>query len=222
MRIHGLAGAALAVVLAGPASAGDVRGTIRFSGSPPAAPPIETNKDRTTCGPSVPDESIEVSGGHLRNVVVTVQGANLPKPPPARISLDQKACRYVPHVQATSAGSSMDIVNSDPVLHNIHGYLGTSTVFNVAMPLKNQKIPRTLSKPGIVRVKCDVHGWMSAWIVVADTPYAVVGEDGAYVITGLPAGTHTVAAWHERLGQKTAQVAVPAAGAATADFTFGE
>jgi len=213
----------LAVLLAAaalPAAAGDLKGTVSYSGSPPKLAPFPATRDQKVCGQSVPNESVEVSNGHLENVVITVKGAGLAKPPPHTITLDQHECRYHPHVQATSAGSTLEILNSDPMLHNIHGYLGNQTLFNLAMPIKGQKLPRPLPRPGLVRIKCDVHGWMSGFIVVADGPYAVVGADGSYAISGLPAGSYTVTAWHEKLGEKTAQVTVPASGDATADFTF--
>jgi plastocyanin len=218
-----IAAAGLAVLLAAPALAADIHGTVKLSGPPPKAQPIPTTKDQTVCGPSVADESILVSNGKLKNVVLTVQGA--PKPPPGtepvRVTIDQSKCHYVPHVQAASVGTPVDILNSDPVLHNIHSYLGTSTVFNLAMPFKGQKIAKTLAKPGLVNVKCDVHSWMHAYVVVTDAPFAVTGEDGAFTIRGVPPGTYTITAWHEKLGEKTAQVAVPASGEVAVDFTFG-
>ena len=215
--------AALAVLLATPALAGDIRGTVKFSGAAPTAEPIPTSKDQTACGQSVADESIVVSNGKLKNVVIAVQGA--PRPAraaePVRVTVDQSKCHYVPHVQAAAVGAPIDFLNSDPVLHNIHSYLGTSTVFNLAMPFKGQKIVKTLAKPGLVNVKCDVHSWMHAYIVVTDTPFAVTGEDGTFAFRGVPPGTYTLTAWHEKLGEKTAQVAVPASGEVAADFTFG-
>ncbi len=156
----------------------------------------------------------------LKNVIITVEGTGTAKPAPRTVVIDQHNCRYHPHVQAAPAGSTVNILNSDPLLHNIHGYLGQQTLFNVAMPLKGQKVPRPLPRSGVVRIKCDIHNWMNGWLVVSDFPYAVNGADGAYTLKGLPAGTYTVKAWHEKLGEKTAQVTVPASGDATADFTF--
>jgi plastocyanin len=209
---------------ASPALAGDVTGVVRYTGPAPALPPLKVNKDMNVCGPTVRDQSLEVSNGFLRDVVITVKGPGAPKPAPlaAKAVLDQHLCHYVPHVQAAPVGSTLEIVNSDPMLHNIHGYHGPATAFNLAMPLKGQRIPRVLSKLGVVSVKCDVHNFMHGYVVVVDSPYAVVGEDGKYAVKGLPAGTYTVTAWHEKLGEKTAQVTVPATGDATADFAYGK
>jgi plastocyanin len=222
MRTTQIAVSVLAAVLAVPALAGDIKGVVSFSGAPPKLAPLPTTRDQTACGTSVADESVVVAGGKLKNVVLTVKGAPAPAAgEPVRVVLDQTKCHYVPHVQAAAVGSPVDIINSDPILHNIHGYLAQATTFNLAMPLKNQKISKVLAKPGLINVKCDVHSWMHAYIVVTESPFAVSGDDGAFTIKGVPAGTYTLSAWHEKLGEKSVQVTVPAAGAATADFTFG-
>jgi plastocyanin len=208
-------------VSAAPAAAGDVKGVIHYQGAAPDLQPFKATRDQEVCGQTVPNQSIEVSKGHLANVVVRVEGANLPKPEKRTITIDQHQCRYHPHVQAASPGSTLEIVNSDPMLHNIHGFMGQQTLFNLAMPVKGQKIPRPLPRAGLVSIKCDVHSWMQGYVVVSDTPFAVDGEDGSYAIANLPAGTYTVTAWHEALGTKSEKVTVPATGEATVDFTFG-
>jgi plastocyanin len=212
--------AALVALAASAASAGEIKGTVKLTGATPKLAPLRATKDAATCGAELPDQSIMVTNGKLENVVVSLKGGSA-KAEPGKITLDQHKCHYVPHVQAAGTGSSLEILNSDPILHNIHGYLGSATAFNLAMPLKNQKLTRKLDKPGLVKLKCDVHAWMSGYIVVSDTPYAVSGKDGTFVIKNVPAGTYTVSAWHEKLGEKTTQVTVPAAGDATADFSFG-
>ena len=210
--------AALLVLLARPADAGGLKGVVHYRGAPkPAA--LEVTKDQAACGATVPDEALLVAAGRLRNVVVTVKGA--PPPAPATATLDQRRCRYVPHVQAAAVGSTLEILNGDPILHNVHGWAGKATAFNVAMPLRDQKVPRKLDRPGLVRVGCDVHAWMGAWILVTDAPFAVSGDDGRFAVAGLPPGRYTVTAWHERLGEKTAEVTVPAQGDASLDFSFG-
>jgi plastocyanin len=213
---------ALAAMLlaASAAGAGDVKGVVSFTGTAPDTKPLLVTKDQAVCGKTVPNETVEVAGGKLANVVVTVKGAPA-HPGTTQVVLDQHTCQYRPHVQAAAAGSALQILNSDPLLHNIHGYLGQVTTFNVAMPMKDQKVNKKLDKPGLVRVKCDVHAWMAAFIVVVDGPAAVSGTNGAFEIKDVPPGTYTVTAWHEKLGEKTAQVTVPASGAASLDFSFG-
>jgi len=200
--------------------AGELRGVVRFQGAPPALAPLEMTKERAICGESAPDEAIQVAAGMLRNVVVMVKGA--PAPAPGKGVLDQRTCRYVPHVQALPVGSTLEVVNGDPTLHNVHGYLGQATAFNLAMPSKDSRLSRQLKKPGLVVVRCDVHDWMSAFIWVADGPAAVSAENGAYAIAELPPGTYEVTAWHEKLGERKGTATVPPTGAATLDFTFGK
>ncbi len=216
-----LPGFVLAVALAVPALAGDVRGTIHFKGAPPTLPPLKVTKDMNHCGQTVPNESVEVKNGLLANVVVTVEGAGAGKPAAQKLTLDQHGCQYHPHVQVAPLGSTLEIVNSDPMLHNIHGRLGQMTVFNLAMPVKGMQIPKQLAKEGVVHVQCDVHSWREGWVVVTDHPSTVGAADGTYVIKGLPAGTYPVTAWHEKYGKQTQQVTVPASGEVKADFTFG-
>ena len=89
------------------------------------------------------------------------------------------------------------------------------------MALQGQRRTAALQRPGVIQVGCDVHGWMSAWIAVADSPFAVSGDDGRFEVSGLPPGRYRVIAWHERLGEKSAEVTVPAAGRAAVEFSFG-
>jgi plastocyanin len=212
--------AAGVLLLATPALAGGIRGTVRLAGAAPSPAPLQVTRDRSSCGGAAPDESVVAAGGKLANVVVTVKGA--PSRPAARtLVLDQRQCRFVPHVLAAPVGSTLDIVNSDPVLHNVHGYRGRATAFNVALPAQGQRVARKLDGAGALRVRCDVHGWMSAWVVVADGPSAVSGADGTFAIPEVPPGTWMVTAWHEKLGERSAQVTVPASGQASVDFSFG-
>jgi plastocyanin len=211
---------AAALLLAAPALAGGIRGTARLAGQVPKAAPLQVNRDQSACGAALPDESVVAADGKLANVVVTVKGTPV-RPAPRTAILDQQQCRFVPHVQTLPPGSTLDIVNSDPVLHNVHGYLGRATSFNVALPIKKQRVARKLDRAGVVRLACDVHGWMSAFVVVAEGPSAVSGPDGAFAIPDVPPGTWTVTAWHEKLGEKSAQVTVPASGDASVDFGFG-
>jgi plastocyanin len=220
MNRPALAAALLLALSPSAALAGDLKGVVRFKGAAPTLAPLETTKEKAVCGNSVPDESLQVSGGMLRNVVVIVKGA--PAPAPGKGVLDQRSCRYVPRVQALPVGSTLEVVNGDPTLHNVHGYLGQATAFNLAMPSKDSRLARQLKKPGLVVVRCDVHAWMSAYVWVVESPAGVTGADGGYAIEGIPPGTYEVTAWHEKLGERKGTATVPATGAATLDFTFGD
>lgn len=223
LRLALLATALLATALAlpGPARAGEVNGQVRFQGTPPAAArPVETGKDQGTCGASVPDESLLVSAGGVENVLVRVEVPGV-KAPPRTVVLDQVRCRYLPRAQVAPLGSTLELRNGDPILHNVHGYLGVATAFNVPMPIPGGKAPRTLARPGVVRVGCDVHAWMAAAILVTETPFATVtGPGGAFALKDVPAGRWQAVAWHERLGEKRAVVEVPAEGPVRLVFDY--
>lgn len=213
--------ASLAAAWPAAALAGEVKGVVRFQGAPPPPrPPQETGQDVTTCGASVPDESLLVSGGGVENVLVRVEVPGV-KAPPRTVVLDQRRCRYVPRAQVAPTGSTLELRNGDPILHNVHGWLGVATAFNVPMPIPGGKTPRTLSRPGLVRVGCDVHAWMAASILVTDTPFAgVTGKGGAFELQDVPPGRWQAVAWHERLGEKRVIVEVPAEGSARLDFDY--
>jgi plastocyanin len=214
--------AALCVIVAVPARAraGEVTGVVRFRGEPPAAARLEVTKDRKICGDAAQDESLVVGGGGLANVVVriVVPGATAA---PARVALDQRGCRFVPHVLAAPVGSTVDLLNGDDVLHGVHAWSGVATAFNVPMAFRGEKVPQPLARPGPIQVGCDVHGWMSAWIYVVDGPhYAVTDARGRFAIAGVAAGTYTAVAWHERLGERIGTVTVKPDGSGTLDIAY--
>jgi hypothetical protein len=124
--------------------------------------------------------------------------------------LDNRKCDFTPHVQVIRAGELV-IVNSDPVLHNTKGFFDKLPVFNVALPNQGQRIPRTIKRSGLMRVECDAHGWMLAWVHVADSPYyAITGKDGTFTISDVPPGNYTLVAWQEYTGPVQLPVTVKA------------
>jgi len=213
--------AALCLLLAAPpALAGDVRGQVRWTGSVPPPATVETDRDRSVCGARVVEESVLVASGGLENVVVRIEVPGV-KAPPRSLVLDQQGCRYRPRVQAASPGSTLELRNGDPLLHNVHGYLGTATAFNVPMPTRGGTAPRLLARPGVIRIGCDVHAWMSATVLVTETPHVVVtGAGGRFELKGLPAGAWQAVAWHEQHGERRVVVEVPATGEVDLAFSY--
>ena len=139
--------------------------------------------------------------------LVVVPVGTAPPRVPGQLLLDNIDCRFSPHVSVLTVGSVVETRNSDPTLHTVHLY-GPSEA-NLALPLQGMTVSRTLDKAGVFIVKCDVHGWMQAFIRVDDHPFhAVTDGSGSFRITDVPAGEYTLEAWHEKLGtqQRTVRV----------------
>ena len=196
------------------ADGGIVQGTVVYNGSVKKKTVLPT-KDKRVCGRIRKEPLILVGdGGAVQDSVVYLKGIGAGKPwPEAMLQapvLDQVGCRFQPHVQVARQGS-LDIINSDPVLHNTHGYYGKRTAFNVALPEKDQKVTKILKQPGSVKVDCDAHGWMLGWVHVVDSPYFFqTGEDGTFSIADVPPGDYTLAVWQEWLGETEIPVTVKA------------
>ena len=207
----------------GPVSnGGTISGTVKFQGAPPAAKPIEVTKDKEVCGQhEIKTESIMVgAGGGIENAVVSIASISKGKPMPTDGPvLDQKGCTYVPHVLLFPAGSSVKINNDDGILHNIHTYSTKNPPVNMAQPKFKKTIEAKFDQPEVIRVTCDAHGWMEGWFISEDNPYyAKTDASGNYTLTDVPAGDYELKVWHEKLGEKTLKVTVPAGGTAKADF----
>ena len=206
--------------------AADLKGSVQFNGTAPAPKKIDTKSDPSCGSGSVPAEEVVVNpNGTLKNVFVYVK-EGLPNqkldPPAQSVTLDQRGCQYLPHVFGLQTGQNLEILNSDSTLHNIHGMPAKSKQFNLGMPLKGMKLKRKFDQPEVmVRLKCDVHPWMSAYAgVLPHSFFAVTDENGNFEIKNLPAGTYTLEAWHEKFGTQKQQITVDSSGAKSADFSF--
>ncbi|MFP2959671.1 carboxypeptidase regulatory-like domain-containing protein [Myxococcus sp. 1LA] len=207
-----------------PAGKGVVKGTVKFTGTPPSAADIPASNDPACEGMATKDASVLVKDGNLQNVLVRVKGqvAGAPPAPSTPVVVDQSKCTYVPRVQGARTGQQVAFKNSDGTLHNVRGIVGTKPTFNVAQPPSGAPVERPLPPDAdVLKLKCDVHPWMSAFVVATENPYFVTtGEDGTFSLEGLPAGTYTVEAWHEALGTKTAEVTVKDDAPTEAAFAF--
>lgn len=211
----------LALLLA--AGTGSLAGKVTVSGLAPRLANLPVTRDMKVCGNNKPDESLEVSqGGAVKNAVVWFPDVPLPTDfKPSREKLDQQQCVFVPHVLAAAVGTTVDVVNSDKALHNVRAQAGELRLMNYAMPIPGHVVPTRLRKEGIFKVSCDVHPWMRAWLLVLPTAaFAVTGEDGTYKIAGVPAGKRKVRIWHERLGEREAEIDIQAGQTATHDVQY--
>jgi plastocyanin len=205
---------------------GSIHGVVKLEGAAPAMAELPLPGD-CMAGRSEParDESVVAADGKLANVLVYIsQGQEAWIPPPAptsEVTIDQHGCTYAPHVVGLRIGQPLAITNSDPLTHNIHGVPESNEIFNEPMPAQSPKITRTFDQAEIFQMKCDIHPWMNARIGIFEHGwFAVTGAKGEYDLAGVPPGSYTVTAWHEKLPAQTAQVTVAAKTAATADFTF--
>ncbi|MFQ5851014.1 MAG: carboxypeptidase regulatory-like domain-containing protein [Candidatus Binatia bacterium] len=190
---------------------GVISGVVKFEGTAPTPKKLKITKDRKVCGKTAKtDPSLIVSDGRLVNAVVSITDIKKGKKmKPLKVTLDQNGCEYAPHVLPFPAGSSVVILNPDRILHNVHTYSKRNSPINRAQPKFKKKLTVKFSKPEIVSVRCDVHGWMSGWFFVAENPYYDVTDDkGSFKLTDVPPGTYTVEVWHETLGKKSQKVTV--------------
>ena len=211
--------AAWCVLAAAPAWAGTIKGVVR---SAPAVLEQKTHPvtiDQYVCGQSKPAEDLILSPDRgIRYAVVSIQnpppGAKWNAPLP-HIHMDQRQCVFVPHVVIVPIGGTVDFQNSDRLLHNLHSLSKDNPTFNRAQP-GSRTIPIVFSKPEIIRVDCDLHSWMRAWVVVAEHPfYAVTDERGEFAFEAVPPGRYTLRVWQEVLGTAAVDVTLGAQGTAT-------
>ena len=204
-----------------------ITGRITFDGEAPTPRVIRMDSDQL-CMPEGPTTSEVIVVGQdnsLQNVFVYVKdglGDRTFSAPKTPVVLDQKGCKYTPHVFGAQVGQPVRIVNSDPTLHNVHAMPKTNAEFNFGQTKKGMETIRAFDKPEVmVPFRCDVHGWMNAYGGIVAHPYFAVSKpDGSFEITGLPAGTYTIEAWHERLGTQTMKVTVDGKAGAMASFAF--
>jgi uncharacterized protein (DUF2141 family) len=222
--------AACSLMLAVSADAGTIVGKVNFKGTKPAVSMITMGADQKCLkmheGKQVPSEKVVVNPNNTLqwSFVYIKKGLEGKKFPVAKEkkSIDQRGCSYHPHVFGMMANQQLEIVNSDATLHNIHALPKNSTPFNMAQPKQGMKNVKTFgSSEVMVKVKCDVHNWMAAYIGVLDHPfYSVTDDKGSFEIKNLPAGDYEVEAWHEVYGTQTMKVTVGASDTKTVDFTF--
>ena len=209
----------MAVAVPEPGHTAAIKGTVHYAGPPVEAKKLSVTVDQFVCGKDKDAEELVLSPQRgIRNAVVS-----LASPPPgarwefstAPVFLDQRQCTFAPRVILVPAGGTVEFLNSDRLLHNIHSTSKGNPVFNRTQP-KGRTIPIAFAKPEIVRIGCDLHSWMRAWIVVMEHPFhAVTGSGGEFTLPSVPPGQYTLNVWHETLGTVTKDVTVGDADATT-------
>jgi plastocyanin len=198
---------------AGPvANGGTISGLVKFKGPAPLPEPIDVDKDRAACAkvPKTKQTLLVGADGGLRYAVVSL--ANIAKGKPFVVAVtpavDESGCEYAPHVLVAPPGE-VEFTNGDGVVHAIHAAGAKSPSMTVTAPQAGKAAKATFAQPDIVRLTCDVHGWMTGYVVVQEHPYyALTDERGAFKLADVPAGDYDLKVWHETLGETTQKVSV--------------
>ena len=232
-------------MLASAAFAGTITGTVMYEGDAPARPALTATKDQhcidTVAGTK--SEALVVSKGKgIKNVVIyaRVRGAK-PTVPDKNPVMDQKGCAYYPHVLAVVAGSTVDLTSSDPIAHNVHSHATKNEAINYQIPQPGKIIPHKIEKAEEIKFTCDIHAWMTGYIVavpnnfftvtgyknadgawISSDDYEKSADAGSYSIADVPAGRVRVVAWHEELGSANKTIEVPASGDIAVNFTSAD
>jgi hypothetical protein len=192
---------------------GSIEGVVTLSGTHAGAT-ITTTKNQDYCGATITDPTYTVdSAGGLANVIVYLKDITKGKPGPSEpLKLVNEHCMFSPRVQGAMVGEQITISSDDPILHNTHPQNAetNATIYNIALPFKGFSVTKPLpANPELIKIKCDAHEWMHAWIMELDHPYyATTGSDGHFTIKDVPPGSYTLAVWHEAAGEKSEPVVV--------------
>ncbi len=219
-------GVLLGMLGLGTAEAGEIVGTARLMGQAPPAKFLRPTTDHDACGdePRLAEALLLSGSGGVKNAVVFIgherkEGWRSS----TTFQMDQRRCAFVPHVLSVHPGATVEVLNSDGILHNFHTVARLNPSLNLAQPRRAKPLRLTFEHPEIVQVKCDLHGegFMRAWIVVGSHPYyALTDETGRFRLANVPPGPHTLEVWHEVLGTKRVPVSVGASGEVSVTVTF--
>lgn len=196
---------------------GKVRVKAVYHGEPlPVRRGIDANINARHCQGKVFSEELVVDPASrgLRGVVVRLEGISRGKAPPRELMIANRDCSFQPHVGVAMTGTLLKVSNEDPLTHSTHPYYDNRSFFNYQFSREGEVYPgRKFVEPGLVTVKCDIHNWMRAYVMVHDNPYlGVTDATGALLIEDVPAGNYSYVAWHEKLGESRGTVKVPARG----------
>ncbi len=192
---------------------GTIRGTVHFAGTVPPPRTVTVTEDMDTCGSTQQIQTVEVGADRgLANAVVSLvditRGAAFP-PATTPPTLDQRGCQFAPHVLLAAAGETVRVLNNDPLTHNVHTASFDNRPVNRAQPQSLRQIEMSFREPEKIKVKCDMHAWMTSWIIVVDHPYhAITDQQGGFVIENVPPGTYTLEVWHETVGSSSQTLTV--------------
>lgn len=210
--VAALAAAVACALLAGDVAAGEIRGRVLLAGPPPAAKKVPVTIDQYVCGNDKDAEDLIVSAAReIKNVVAWLQNPPATAASPAAsapVQMDQTQCSFTPRVLLVPIGGTVEFLNSDRLLHNLHSRSTANPSFNRTQP-RGRTIPIRFASPEFIRVDCDLHSWMRGWVVVTDHPfYAISDARGQFELGNVPRGEYTLKTWHETLGETSRTITV--------------
>jgi hypothetical protein len=207
-------------------SGGSIKGKIKASAKVDD-PVLKIDKDVEFCGKSQPAKMYVISPNlEVKNVLIIVEDVKKGKAAPKTDAvIDNKDCYFEPLVSIAYKGANHVIKNSDPILHNTNlGLLlkdKRRTVYNLALPRKDQVITKPARVAGLIAIKCDAHSWMRAYVYVSDHPYvAITDANGNFEIKDMLPGKYKITIWHEGFGEIEKDVEVSAGKAAELNVTL--
>jgi hypothetical protein len=214
-------------------SGSSVTGTVKLEGTAPHQRPIDMSKEPSCAAvhkanPVTTETVVAGADGGLKNVVVYISdglsGSAATETAPETPAWDQKGCQYIPHVMGLNPNEHFKVTNSDPTSHNIHPMPqpgGPNHEWNKSQPSGAPPIDAVWQSPEVaIHVKCNIHPWMSGYMVVVKGPYGVSDDKGSFKLDNVPPGNYTLTAWQESLGTQTQKVTVAAGKPTTVSFTF--
>jgi hypothetical protein len=212
-----------------PATAGSISGTVKLEGAAPVFKPIDMSAEaictQANTTPVVPPIVVTGAHGTLANVVVYVKsglGSYRFDIPSAPVVLDQKGCMYTPRVLAVMTNQSFEVHNEDQTIHNVHPMPRENHAWNKSEPVGDSPIVASFTKPELaIPIACNIHPWMRAFMFVFAHPYfAITPKTGDFELQGVPPGTYTIEAWHERFGFQDQTVTLGPKESKSLDFVF--
>ena len=198
---------------------GTLIGTVQYRGARPPRTVLEISKDQNVCGHTEKvNESLIVGEDRgVQNAVVSLTTIERGKAfPVTGVTIDQRECRYTPHVVLVPVGGEVSILNTDGILHSIRTHSSHNPPLNKAQPKFKKIIKETFPLPEVIQISCDAHAWMSGWLIVTAHPYyAVTDPHGRFRLEHIPAGEYEVQVWHESLSEQRQRLKISAKASAT-------